>query len=36
MLGEPSQTDDEQKRIYQMLSIDWESAFPARKTEIPS
>ena len=31
-----SQPDDEQKRLYQMLGIDWKSAFPTRKTEIPA
>jgi hypothetical protein len=32
----PNQPDEEQKRIYQMLGIDWKSAFPIRKTEIPA
>lgn len=31
-----SQPDDEQKRVYEMLGIDWKSAFPTRKTEIPA
>jgi hypothetical protein len=29
-----SQPDDEQKRVYQMLGIDWKSAFLTQKTEI--
>ena len=28
--------EDEQKRVYQMLGINWETAFPTRKTEIPA
>ena len=35
-IRKPSQPDDEQKRVYQMLGIDWESAFPTKKTEIPA
>ena len=35
-IRKPSQPDDEQKRVYQMLGIDWKSAFPTRKTEIPA
>jgi transposase len=35
-IRKPSQPDDEQKRVYQMLDIDWKSAFPTRKTEIPA
>ena len=35
-IRKPSQPDDEQKRVYQMLGIDWKSAFPTRKTEIPT
>ncbi len=35
-IRKPSQPDDEQKRVYQMLSIDWKSANPTRKTEIPA
>ena len=31
-----SQPDDEQKHVYQMLAIDWESAFTTQKTEIPA
>ena len=33
---ELSQPDDEQKRVCQMLCIDWKSAFPTKKTEIPA
>ena len=33
-IRKPSQPDNEQKRVYQMLGIDWESAFPTKKTEI--
>ena len=33
-IRKPSQPDNEQKRVYQMLGIDWKSAFPAKKTEI--
>jgi hypothetical protein len=29
-----SQPDDAQKRVYQMLGIDWKSAFLTQKTEI--
>ena len=35
-IRKPSQPDDEQKRVYQMLDIDWKSAFLTRKTEIPA
>jgi len=35
-IRKPSQPDDEQKRVYQMLGIDWKAAFPTRKTEIPA
>jgi hypothetical protein len=35
-IRKPSQPDDEQKRVYQMLVIDWKSAFPTKKTEIPT
>jgi transposase len=35
-IRKPSQPDDEQKRVYQMLGIDWEAAFPTKKTEIPA
>ena len=35
-IRKPSQPDDEQKRVYQMLDIDWKSAFPTRKNEIPA
>jgi hypothetical protein len=35
-IRKPSQPDDEQKRVYQMLGIDWKSAYPTRKTEIPA
>ena len=35
-IRKPSQPDDEQKRVYQMLGIDWKSAFPTKKTEIPA
>ena len=31
-----SQPDKEQKRVYQMLGIDWKGAFQAKKTEIPA
>ena len=37
LLGrKPSQPDDEQKRASQMLGIDWKSAFPTKKIEIPA
>ena len=29
-----SKPDEEQKRIYQMLGIDWKTAFPTKKTEL--
>ena len=29
-----SKPDEEQKRIYQMLGIDWKIAFPTKKTEL--
>ncbi len=32
----PCKPDDEHKRVYQMLGIDWKSAYPTRKTEIPA
>ena len=32
-IRKPSQPDDEQKRVYQMLGIDWKSAFPTKKTK---
>jgi len=35
-IRKPNQPDDEQKHVYQMLDIDWKSAFPTRKTEIPA
>ena len=35
-IRKPSQPDDEQKHVYQMLGIDWKSTFPTRKTEIPA
>ena len=35
-IRKPSQPDDELKRVYQMLGIDWKAAFPNRKTEIPA
>ena len=35
-IRKPSQPDDEQKRVYQMLGIDWESAFPTKKTKVPA
>ena len=35
-IRKPSQPDDEQKRVYQMLGIDWKSTFPTKKTEIPA
>ena len=35
-IRKPSQPDDEQKRVSQMLGIDWESIFPTKKTEIPA
>ena len=35
-IRKPSQPDDEQKHVCQMLDIDWKSAFPTRKTEIPA
>ena len=35
-IRKPSQPDDEQKRINQMLGIDRKSAFPTKKTEIPA
>ena len=35
-IRKPSQPDDEQKRVYQMLGIDWKAAFPTKKTEIPA
>ena len=35
-IRKPSQPDDEQKRVYQMLGINWKSAFPTKKTEIPA
>lgn len=30
-IRKPSQPDDEQKRVCQMLGIDWKSVFPTRK-----
>jgi len=30
-IRKPSQPDDEQKRVSQMLGIDWKSTFPTRK-----
>jgi hypothetical protein len=33
---EGTQPDEEQKRVYQMLGIDWEATFPTKKTEIPA
>jgi hypothetical protein len=30
-----SQPDDKQKRVFQMLGIEWESTFPTKETEIP-
>jgi transposase len=35
-IRKPSQPDDEQKRVYRMLGIDWKAAFPTKKTEIPA
>ena len=35
-IRKPSQPDAEQKRVYQMLGIDWKAAFPTKKTEIPA
>jgi len=35
-IRKPSQPDDEQKRVYQMLGIGWKAAFPTKKTEIPA
>jgi hypothetical protein len=35
-IRKPRQPDDEQKRVYQMLGIDWKAAFPTKKTEIPA
>jgi hypothetical protein len=35
-LAKPSQPDDEQKHACQMLGINWESASPAKETEIPA
>jgi len=35
-IRKPSQPDDEEKRVSQMLGIDWKSIFPTRKTEIPA
>ncbi len=35
-IRKPSQPDDEQKRVYQVLDIDWKSDFPTRETEIPA
>ena len=30
-IRKPGQPDDEQKRVYQMLGIDWKAIFPTRK-----
>jgi len=35
-IRKPSQPDDEQKRVYQMLGIDWKAAFTTKKTETPA
>jgi transposase len=35
-IRKPSQPDDEQKRVYQMLGINWKAAFQTKKTEIPA
>jgi len=35
-IRKPSQPEDEQKHVYQMLGLDWKSIFPTRKTEIPA
>jgi|GEM_PF-4143924 len=35
-IRKPRQPDEEQKRVYQMLGIDWESAFPTQKNEMPA
>jgi hypothetical protein len=32
-IRKPSQPDNEQKRVCQILGIDWESAFSSKKTE---
>jgi hypothetical protein len=31
-----SQPEEEQKPVRQMLGIDWESASPSKKTEVPA
>lgn len=33
--GPASQPDDKQKRVFQMLGIEWESTFPTKETEFP-
>jgi hypothetical protein len=32
----PANPTTSKKRVYQMLGIDWESASPSKKTEIPA